>query len=491
MNLQEDRFRVRTQLGVNMVVEAGAGTGKTTLLIDRLCFALLAQAIAATRLVALTFTEKAAAEIKTRLMLKLQTVLRGARGEPTTDETLDTLLNYFAIERDTIAQRAETALAQLDRSPIGTIHSFCADILRMYPLEAGLTPNAEIDKGPRAERIFETEWNRFLDNELGENAPRAALWKEVLAQVSLTDLYTCAREMCSGKMNGYNAAAISDVFITICQDRAQKALQLSEAFLDSKKKPRIIEQALQQAARRFAACAKWLSDGQLPAEPEATIEIKSIPKDWDSQSAEEAKGLCRFAAQANPYVQKWVGQAFSLVQEVTTTVRERYAAEGILSFDDLLVKTRDLLQTNLWVRRMLQEKYDALYIDEFQDTDPVQGELLLFLAEQKGNGAARWSDVKLEPGKLFVVGDPKQSIYRFRGADITAYELFTDLILRQGGEKAYLRQNFRSEKGIIDMANTVCGIVMQEKPAFQPAYETIFTQKEEIPATAEIRTRWH
>ena len=68
MSLQEDRFRVRTRLNVNMVVEAGAGTGKTTLLIDRLCFALLAQGVAAPRLVALTFTEKAAAEIKTRLI---------------------------------------------------------------------------------------------------------------------------------------------------------------------------------------------------------------------------------------------------------------------------------------------------------------------------------------------------------------------------------------------------------------------------------------
>lgn len=485
MSLQEDRFRVRTNLGINMVVEAGAGTGKTTLLIDRLCFALLAQGIAAPRLVALTFTEKAAAEIKTRLIFKLQAVLRALRNQES-ESTLDILLEHFRVPRDIIEQRADAALAQLDRSPIGTIHSFCADILRMYPLEAGLTPNAEIDKGPRAQRIFEAEWNRFLDRELGENAPRAVVWKEVLSCVTLNDLYECAREMCSGKMNGYKIGAEADFFVPICQDRAQKATQLAEAFLSGKKKPRVIEQALQQAQRRFEACAKWLTTGALPTEDEPTIEIKSVPKDWDAQSAQEAKALCRFAAQADPRAQQRVQQAIGLLQEVTAAVRARYQAEGILSFDDLLVKTRDLLQTNLWVRRMLQEKYDALYIDEFQDTDPVQGELLLFLAEQKGGGAARWQEVKLEPGKLFVVGDPKQSIYRFRGADITAYELFTDLILQQGGEKAYLRQNFRSEKEIIDLANNVCGAVMQAKPAFQPAYEAIFTQKDETYGAAEL-----
>ena len=104
----------------------------------------------------------------------------------------------------------------------------------------------------------------------------------------------------------------------------------------------------------------------------------------------------------------------------------------------------------------------------------------------KGGGAADWRAVKLQPGKLFVVGDPKQSIYRFRGADITAYELFTDLILKQGGEKAYLRQNFRSEKEIIALANGVCAAVMREKPAFQPAYEAIFTEKTDTYGAAEM-----
>ncbi len=485
MSLQEDRFRVRTRLNVNMVVEAGAGTGKTTLLIDRLCFALLAQGVSAPRLVALTFTEKAAAEIKTRLIFKLQAVLRAAR-EGAEESTLQVLREHFAVPLPEIISRAEAALSQLDRSQIGTIHGFCADILRMYPLEAGLTPGAEIDKGPRAQAIFETEWNRFLDRELGETAPRAAQWKQVLPRIPLADLRACAEEMCGGKTGAYDYFAQKDLLARVCEERAVRARQMAEEFSAGKRAPRVIEKALFQAASRFENASAWLRTGAAPQTQEETIPVKSVPKDWDEDSAEEAKALCRFAAQADPAVQQLVLKAYDLLADPVQTVRARYTQEGILSFDDLIVKTRDLLKNNLLVRRYLQEEYDALYIDEFQDTDPVQGELLLFLAEQKGGGATDWREVKLQPGKLFVVGDPKQSIYRFRGADITAYELFTDLILKQGGEKAYLRRNFRSEKEIIALANGVCSAVMKEKPSFQPAYEPIFTEKTDAYGAAEM-----
>ncbi len=483
--LTEDRSRVQTHLDVNMVVEAGAGTGKTTLLIDRLCFALLAQGIRPQRLVALTFTEKAAAEIKTRLIFKLQAVLQAAR-QNQADPTLETLTGHFAVPLAEVIGRAEQALALLDRSPIGTIHSFCADILRSFPLEAGLSPYAEIDKGPRAQHIFDAAWNRFLDEELGEQAPRAELWKEVLPWVSLAELQTCAQEMCRGQMGPYDYFARKDFLAQVCQERARRAQELSTAFLDGKKAPRVVEKALAQAARRFMQAQQWLQTGQYtaPQIPEQTLEIKSLPKDWDEESAEQAKALCRFAEAADPAVQLRVLKAYELLKPLVQTVRAQYGREGILSFDDLIVKTRNLLQQHEGVRHQLQQAYDALYIDEFQDTDPVQGELLLFLAERPGGTAATWQEVQLQPGKLFVVGDPKQSIYRFRGADITAYELFTRLILQQGGEKAYLRQNFRSERGIIALANGVCSAVMKEKYAFQPAYEPIFTAKPEEQAGA-------
>ena len=135
--ITEDRSQVQTRLDVNMVVEAGAGTGKTTLLIDRLCLAVLARGIQVEKLVALTFTEKAAAEIKTRFMDKLQHLIRAVQ-EHEPDRTLELLQHSFSVSDADIASRAEAALSRLDRTAIGTIHGFCADILKAFPLEAGL-----------------------------------------------------------------------------------------------------------------------------------------------------------------------------------------------------------------------------------------------------------------------------------------------------------------------------------------------------------------
>lgn len=483
---REDRRRVQTALNVNMVVEAGAGTGKTTLLIDRLCFALLAQNVAPERMVALTFTEKAAAEIKTRLLFKLQSVVTHAQ-DPQADRTVEALGTHFGLSASEFAPRAEQALLQLDRAHIGTIHGFCADILKMFPLEAGLTPNAEIDKGAKAERLFDAEWNRFLDVELGADAPRAALWKEVLRRVNLPEVKSTVRELCGGKIEAYDYFSHKDFLAALCLQKADEAEALSTAFLNGKK-PRNIEKALTRAAQTFRACARFLQTGETPApsQEEPPAIGSAVVAGWEPDEFERAKELCDFAQKADPQKQDLVLKIYQLTGGLVDKIRRRYGQEGILSFDDLIVKTRNLLQQNLAVRNALKAAYDLLFIDEFQDTDPVQGELLLFLAEEKDGAATDWRSVRLQKGKLFVVGDPKQSIYRFRGADITAYELFTRLILEQGGEKNFLRRNFRSELEIIQTANAVTGAVMREVPAFQPAYEPIYTEKTALGGAAEL-----
>lgn len=484
---REDRLRVQTLLGKNMVVEAGAGTGKTTLLIDRLCFAVLAQGVPAEKLVALTFTEKAAAEIKTRLIFKLQRVAAGVR-QGTADRTLDLLRGHFDVPDEEIVSRAETALSKLDRSFISTIHSFCADILKKYPLEAGLTPNAEIDTGVKAARLFDAAWNRFLDEELGPSAPRARQWKEALAQVTLDEIKAFAQELCGGKIERYDYFAHKDFLAEVCLQKADRAAALSSAYMEGVKNPRSAEKWLVWSAAQLRRTAAFLKGEELPPAPEEeTGEFPKKPlKGWEADAFEEAAALTAFAQKATAEKQRLFLLVYNLVETLVDSVRLRREQEGILSFDDLIVKTRNLLQSNLRVRRELKEDFSVLFIDEFQDTDPVQGELLLFLAEEKLSSASSWRQIKLEPGKLFVVGDPKQSIYRFRGADITAYELFTELILTQGGEKFFLQKNFRSEADIIAFANGVCGAVMRQEASFQPAYVPIFTDKPARAAAVEL-----
>ncbi len=477
--IQEDRNALQTSLGINVVVEAGAGTGKTTLLIDRLCLCVLAQDTPVEKLVALTFTEKAAAEMKTRFIFKLQQIVQAVRNA-TQDRTLSLLRSYFNVKEEDIVARAEKALARLDRASIGTIHGFCAEILKTFPLEAALAPNVQIDEGTQGKNLFETRWNRFLDEELGVNATRKEQWKTVLADISLEELKAFARELCSGKIENYDYYEHVNLLLNACREKQQRAEELAQTFLKEGGKPRAIEKALLWASSSLQRVGLFLQKKEVPPEENPVpISKPTRPKEWEEELFEEALAIYQFAQKITPEKQKVFLLAYQLVLPVCKEVRQDYREAGLVSFDDLIIKTRNLLRENLYVRRLLKEKFDVIFVDEFQDTDPVQGELLLFLAEEKPCAATRWQEVRLLPGKLFIVGDPKQSIYRFRGADITAYELFTELILRQGGKKFFLQKNFRSTLEIIETANSICSRAMVQQSSFQPAYVPIFTDKEQ------------
>lgn len=489
--MKEDRARTLTLTGVNLVVEAGAGTGKTTLLIDRLCLCVLVEQIPVEKLVALTFTDKAAAEIKTRFIFKLQQLMELVQAEEIalpdaqvyqTDRkyrTLRLLREKFGLADADLIARAQAALARLDRACIGTIHSFCAEILKMFPLEAGLSPLAQIDAGQKAAQLFEERWNRFLDQELGVNASRASQWKEVLGTLALEDLKGLAQALAALKPVEYNYYSHCAMLAKLCTQKAQQMKELAHAHMPASNKPRAIEKALLWAANSLSRTQAFLEGNPVPPAAQEPCPALSgtLCKGWESEEQEEARGLVSFAQKITPENQQLFLHACELVRPLAQEVRTLYEQEGVLSFDDLIIKTRNLLKQNLYVRRLLKEKFDALFIDEFQDTDPIQGELLLFLAEEKPGAAERWQEVRLQPGKLLVVGDPKQSIYRFRGADITAYELFTDLILKQGGQKCFLQRNYRSQPGIVNVANEVCSRAMVQESAFQPAYVPIFTEK--------------
>ena len=159
------------------------------------------------------------------------------------------------------------------------------------------------------------------------------------------------------------------------------------------------------------------------------------------------------------------GQAFAPFKEAVvlnlvhwiggylTEWESQKAQGGFLDFDDLLLKTRDLLRDHPEAREEMKKRLDYLFVDEFQDTDPLQVEVVFSLSEKLGRQEKDWRKVKLEPGKLFLVGDPKQSIYRFRRADVAIYEETKDRILANGGKVEVLTENFRTVGGIVEWVN--------------------------------------
>ncbi len=175
--------------------------------------------------------------------------------------------------------------------------------------------------------------------------------------------------------------------------------------------------------------------------------------------------------------------------ELIDRMRLEYARRGWVSNDGLLRRARNLLRDSARPREELKRRYKTLLIDEFQDTDPIQGELLLYLSEAPGRAAKSWKEVVPSPGRIFIVGDPKQSIYRFRGADIFAYEGFVG---RLGAAKALacdLTANFRSVPGVIGPVNDIFSVIMKMEAGVQPVYKGILPAKDaaaEGPAVTAV-----
>ena len=153
-------------------------------------------------------------------------------------------------------------------------------------------------------------------------------------------------------------------------------------------------------------------------------------------------------------------------------VEAKKAALGALDFDDLLIRVRELCN-NAAALDELRQRYRYILVDEFQDTDPVQAEIVYLLAGEPGGRGAP----EPAPGKLFIVGDPKQSIYRFRKADIEMYERVKER-LSKSGELLSITQNFRSVPGIVEWVNDTFSEIMQPgSSGFQPRYEAIHADR--------------
>jgi ATP-dependent helicase/nuclease subunit A len=482
---KDHRDRARFRLDANVVVEAGAGTGKTTLLTDRILFLVLGwdrpAPVRVDRVVALTFTEKAAGEIKLRLSDRLAELAASLSGgilsdaaRQRCDRTLDELRGQFGKADAEILTRARAALEDLDKAPIGTIHSFCAQLLRLHPVEAGVDPGFRVDDGEAFDELFASEWARWLDDELGERPPRRGAWLELLAVSELDELESLSRELCSEKIELSDLSGPDAESAKVLRDLARRASAVPEGR--PKAKSRIVEALGEMSARLLAAAdAAEAEDPPLDApelpEPRSAKWPAAWEEDPDAEALYARAGAVASAATARG--EAAARRAARLLGPFAERFRRDYARRGWVSFDGLLRRARDLVRDQPRVREEAKRRFAALLIDEFQDTDPLQGELLMFLAEKPDGGAKAWRDAIPAPGRVFVVGDPKQSIYRFRGADIAAYEGFVSRLRETGALVCDLTANFRSVPGVVHPVNETFAVAMKAEAGAQPEYKAI------------------
>jgi ATP-dependent helicase/nuclease subunit A len=445
----EDRQKAALKLDKNMIVVAGAGTGKTTILIQRFLGLLLEREIPIERIVALTFTKKAAEEMRDRLQTELRAALANGLSEP----------------KVTLAQRA---LDNMTRAAIGTIHSFASDVLHLFPLQAGVDPHFQVDEGVIAEGLFEEKWMDWLGHELDGHGKKATHWRELLAKVSLADIKAVAREIVSPEVDLASLEKREDVRpLSRGWKEELNALLLTNGISD---KARAFGPRVQSLKNVFALSSVGNKLQESDRDMVEKLAAMSAPDSWSDAAAQTIKRLARRAVALYLINDTLVENVVNTIMPFAHLYRKELKRRGVMPYSGLLVHARDLLRDHADVRRTLKKRFDAFLIDEFQDTDPLQGEILLYLAEEADSEAAHWSQSRTGEGRLFIVGDPKQSIYHFRGADMAAYEQFCDHISEQGAIRATLTTNFRSHAQILSHVNDIFPPLMVEEPFVQPRY---------------------
>jgi ATP-dependent helicase/nuclease subunit A len=480
---QPVRDRLVTQFDRNLLVEAGAGSGKTYSLAARMAAGIAAGVYRVEHMAAVTFTRKAAAELRGRFGLALEAHLRRTTS---------------AAERE----RLEAALAGLERLFAGTIHAFCAHLLRERPVDADLAPD-------------------FLELDDVENLRRQRqAWRDYVAAARASGV----RPMLDLLEAGIRPKDLDDAFAAVCEHE-------DVAFDPGDGEPPDLDTTLRRVERFWAALAAVTP----PAfAPDTRCEAQQKHDEFDGRLAnvrrqrrlaglaslltfwggttvtavwwserigreksygQRAKALVDDfrTGVVEPFLAQWRAYVHRLALEVLDEARRTYAEarrrQNAVNYVDLLRRTAALLRDHADVRRALQRKYRWLFVDEFQDTDPLQAEIFLMLAADEPEASVRASAKRtagrvpgpcdpfalpLRRGALFVVGDPKQSIYRFRRADIDIYLRVRERIERTGGEVRSLTANFRSLPGVCALANTVLPpLFAQHALPYSPAFEAL------------------
>lgn len=449
------RRLIRTALQTNMLVEAGAGAGKTTEMVHRM-LALVLGGVSIAHVAAVTFTRKAAAELRERFQTQLEAALRQARADGDVEA----------------AQLLNDALRDVDRAFIGTIHSFCARLLRERPVDARLDPAFRELQGAEQRQLEITFWHTHLDRLAADGDPQLVeLARAGLRPEQLFDLFHTLVEQPDVQFETEPSPAPG-------VDVARKALELwlnDAERLMPRDEPddgwdplhRVVQQL-----RYHRHVVGW--SGRLDflaALCTLPTSSKPVQKRWSSSAAEklQVRELGERYVElmtdgvAGQALRAWRAHRYPIALNFGLRAADAFQAyrerEGLLTFQDLLMLAARLLREQGGARRDLAERYRHLLVDEFQDTDPVQAEVVFLLAAGETappgeRGVADWTSASPRAGALFVVGDPKQSIYRFRRADIGIYNQVKQRIAACG-TVVELTANFRSKPALAALVNDV------------------------------------
>ncbi|HAA25567.1 MAG TPA: ATP-dependent helicase/nuclease subunit A [Ruminiclostridium sp.] len=467
------RDEIKNNLDVNILVEAGAGSGKTTSIVSRMVSLIISGKCNVENIAAITFTRKAAQELKERFQNSLEQCFYGQQN-PDKKEIL------------------KEALKNIERCFIGTIHSFCASLLRERPVEASVDPDfVELDD--LTDRILHKQaWQQYLlDARLNFPEKLARLNDCGLKPSDLEDIYT--------RITQYPDVEI--VYNEIQKPDIAPAYEKLKMFL--KKVKRYIpktepEKGYDSLQNKIMTGLRMLRYYDMDNEINRLNLLEMFENDqrvilnrWlcDKEITKDINEEINYLSQTEvrPVLKQWKEYCHYIAVNFLKPAADYYenikVRQSGLNFQDLLLKAVRMLKNYPEVRSYFKNKYHCLLVDEFQDTDPIQAELMFLLTGQDIN-EKHWHRLVPSPGSLFVVGDPKQSIYRFRRADIDIYNRVKRLFLETGGKVLELTANFRSMNSLGKWYNRAfSGLLPHEADSYQAAFSPVNTIKDDTEGT--------
>ena len=472
------RITALTDLSRSFLVEAGAGSGKTSIMAGRVAI-LLAQGVQPKNIAAITFTEFAASELGIRIERFVNEL---AAGKIPSD-----LDKAFATDIPS-GQRANLSRAKktLDELTCTTIHGFAQALIKPYPAEAGIDPGAQIVDPAEGDLAFEERYQAWLRKHLSAERD-----DDIIAELVINDetrSLAAIRSIADFLRKSRDAKPSNHVWSNA---RAKRFADTVSTFKREVSRFKFREDQTQDTCQAFVELAKILTDfASLTEPPHSRVLIKAagIPLSpacvtqsgakrqlrtkgaWEKAAATAGRPradgtkafdacLVRYDACHEAFAALMEMVAGELLVRITQTMQELLTdwsqykrSAALLDFDDLLYSARDLLATHEDIRKALANRFQHVLVDEFQDTDPLQIEILWRLCgEPPKDGNPHPLARVPRPGALFLVGDPKQAVYRFRGADVNAYLGARTAV----GKNAILEivANFRSVEPILAFVN--------------------------------------
>lgn len=466
---QPGQLQAIAQLDRDLVVSAGAGSGKTWVLTERY-IEMLNRGTRPEQIVAITFTKKAAAEMKMRIRAAL------AHMEQTA-QSMEEAHYWRTCQRD------------LERATITTIHGFCTTLLRDAPLEATLDPSFRILDETEAAMLERRVQRKVVDDWLAQGGAQAELlYRELGGRWAVLD----AVHALVAQIRTYNVSQqqlLQETTATL-DARRQTFHQLKQALKQlAVHGQHLVQEALDRNGKKpppkyLQTAQSWLQTfSQLLTDAEewdGTYEAHFVDRVHDLQKRIWRKNgsddLKQLHAQLKDGLDEWLlhteapsyRELLHALLDLTTAVHASYEAKKserqALDFNDLEQRALAMLRTHPEIAARWQQRIHYLMVDEFQDTNNLQKEILDSICGAESTV------------KRFVVGDSKQSIYKFRGADVTVFHRTGAEICAQGGAAVSLDVNFRTQQRLIAYVNSLFRFLMKKEaddPDDVVAYEPL------------------